>query len=204
VLLLAATLVVSACTPAATPPASANVPSPVAALLVRLDGIQAAIDQWRDAPDLAAARRAAEAARNLVVGPAGPFYGDADGDGTIGGSSEIGILPGLHGEAGLADPALGSCLSADVLGGDWTDAAARWATLQVAIDAWRPANNTFPDLPSHPQRLVGWATLTLATDSLETAHEFAGHAALHAQISRAAVLACASTARPAGTGRSEA
>jgi hypothetical protein len=204
VLLLTATLVLAACTPAATPPASANVPSPIAALLRRLDGIQAAIDQWRDAPDLAAARRAAEAARNLVVGPAGPFYGDADGDGTIGGTNDTGILPGIHGEAGLADPALGSCLAADVLGGDWTDPVARWATLEAAIEAWAPANNTFPALPSHPQRLVGWATLTLATDSLETAHEFAGHAALHAQISRAAVVACGSTGTSVGSERSEA
>jgi hypothetical protein len=162
----------------------------IEALLTRLDDIQAEVDRWRNAPDLGSAHRAAEAARNLVVGPAGPFYGDADGDGTIYGANDIGVLPGLTGELALANPALGSCLDADVLGGDWTDAAGRWAILQQAIDAWTETSNTFPSLPSHPQRLVGWAALTLATESLDTAHEFAGHAALHVQVTRTAVLAC--------------
>ena len=44
-------------------------------------------------------------------------------------------------------------------------------------------------LPSHSVRVVGWTTSTLATDSLDAAHEYAGHAQLHVNISRA-VLDC--------------
>jgi len=47
--------------------------------------IDAAIAEWRGARTLAAAKASAEKARNLVTGPAGPAYGDGDGDGTIGG-----------------------------------------------------------------------------------------------------------------------
>jgi hypothetical protein len=161
------------------------------AMIQRLDAIDAAVVSWRSATDLVEAHAAAEAARNLVVGPTGPGYGDADGDGSIGGGSIVGLLPGEGGEPGLAtDVADSACVDADVLGGSWADAAGRWATLQTAIDAWSPSNNTFPTLPSHPQRIVGWATLALATDDLSTAHEYGGHAALHSDISRRAVTDC--------------
>jgi hypothetical protein len=53
----------------------------------------------------------------------------------------------------------------------------------TAIDAWRPDNNTMPTLPSHPMRVVGWATFALDSDSLDEAHEYAGHAKLHVDIS---------------------
>jgi hypothetical protein len=66
----------------------------------------------------------------------------------------------------------------------------RWATAQDVYDAWTPTDNTMPTLPSHPQRVVGWATLTLATDSLDVAHEYAGHAQLHVDASRSALEAC--------------
>jgi hypothetical protein len=163
------------------------------AIIERLDAIEAAVASWRSATDLVGAHAAAEAARNLVVGPSGPGYGDADGDGSIGGASTIGLLPGQGGEPGLAtDVADIACVQADVLGGNWADAAGRWATLQTAIDAWSPSNNTFPTLPSHPQRVVGWASLTLATDDLETARGDAGHAAMHGEIARRAVTDCGS------------
>ena len=160
-------------------------------ILDRLDAIDLAVADWRSATALASAHAAAEAARNLVVGPGEPGYGDADGNGSTGGASAIGLLPGLDGRPGLATPADGSCVEADVLGGSWADPASRWATLEAAIDAWAPSNNTFPALPSHPQRVVGWATLALESDDLSTAIAYGGHAALHAAISRQAVTGCA-------------
>ncbi len=156
----------------------------------RLDEIDAAIASWGSATDLGAAQAAAETARNLVVGAHGPYYGDGDGDGQVGGTAQEGLLPGLDGTPGLADPALGSCLERDVLGGSWADPAARWSELHVAIAAWTPTNNTFPSLASHPQRIVGWASLTLATDDLATAVEYAGHAHLHIDVAVAAVADC--------------
>ncbi len=77
------------------------------ALALRLAEIDGAVRRWRRAPDLRVAHAAAEEARNLVVGPAGPYYGDADRDGAVAGASSIGLLPGLAGEAGLAQAADG-------------------------------------------------------------------------------------------------
>ncbi len=184
----------SSSAPSASPASSvASAPAnQTTAILERLDAIDLAVTQWRAATDLRAVHAAAEAARNLVVGPAGPGYGDADGDGSIGGASTIGLLPSENGEPGLAGSADGTCVVADVLGGSWADPTGRWATLQAAIDAWAPSNNTFPSLPSHPQRLVGWATLSLASNDLSTAIEYGGHAALHADIARQAVEDCGS------------
>ncbi len=159
-------------------------------LATRLAAIDAAVNEWQSAPDVATARTAAEEARNLVVGPAGPFYGDGDGDGMIEGVSAIGLLPGLGGEPGLATPAAGACVVRDLLGGSWADPADRWATLETAIDEWSSLNNTFPTLPSHPQRLVGWATLALASADLPTVHEYGGHAHLHIAVSIQATTAC--------------
>jgi hypothetical protein len=157
----------------------------------RLSLIDAAVMGWAAADTLAEAQRFAEEARNLVVGPNGPYFGDADGDGTVNGDSDAGVLPGLEGEPGIAQSTGGDCALRDVLGGSWADPADRWEILDTAIAEWMPANNTFPTLPSHPQRVVGWATLTLTTDDLESAHEYAGHAALHVRVSQAAVNECA-------------
>lgn len=182
------------CAVGATPAASDVTPlgtaGDAALLLVRLDALGEAVAGWRSAGDLASARRAAEEARNLVVGPAGPFYGDADGDGTVEGGTSVGLLPGLGGEAGLAAADLGDCVVRDVLGGDWSDAAERWAILERAIADWAPTNNTFPALPSHPQRIVGWATLTLQATDLASAAEYGGHAKLHLDVSRRALQTC--------------
>jgi opacity protein-like surface antigen len=161
-----------------------------AELSTRLADIDTAIVGWQGAGDLAEAQRYAEAARNLIVGPDGPYYGDADGDGTIEGANTQGLLPGLTGEAGLASDVDGACVERDIRGGSWDDAADRWATLDTAISEWSPTNNTFPSLPSHPQRIVGWATHTLATSSVDEAHEFGGHAHLHIDVSLAAITAC--------------
>jgi hypothetical protein len=62
--------------------------------------------------------------------------------------------------------------------------------LADAIAAWSPASNTFPSLPSHPQRIVGWATLALGADDLPTALEVGGHARLHIDIASRAVTDC--------------
>lgn len=157
----------------------------------RIDAISAAVEGWGDATTLAEAKADAEAALNLVVGPNGPGYGDSDGDGVIQGETERGLLPGLMGEEGLAQSEpINECVEADVLGGSWDDPAARWAAAQGVYDAWTPSNNTMPSLPSHPQRIVGWATLTLATGSLDEAHEFAGHAQIHVDVTRDAFDSC--------------
>jgi hypothetical protein len=155
----------------------------------RVDAIGNAVDAWRDAVSIAAAHAAAETALNLVVGPNGPGYGDRNGDGVVNGATDVGFLPGLDGTPGGLAKSLGAndCVTRDVLGGTWSDPSAEWATMLAAIDQWRPDNNTMPTLPSHPMRVVGWATFTLGSDSLNDAHEYAGHADLHVNISRRAL-----------------
>ena len=190
-----AALVVVGCGSTGQSPGTASPPGPIGSadpglLEARLSAIDGAVNRWRSATDLAAARRSAEEARNLVVGPNGPSYGDADGDGTVDGASAIGLLPGLGGEPGLATAAAGPCVERDVIGGSWADPAVRWSILDAAISAWTPSNNTFPALPSHAQRIVGWATLTLATAELATALEYGGHAQLHIDVSVQAVTDC--------------
>lgn len=171
--------------PARTAKSSNNVE-----LVARVDAIDAAIEQWRRAPSLVSAKAGAEKARNLITGPDGPNYGDLDGDGTIGGRVDAGLLPGLGGQAGLASAQPNLCVTVHVLGGDFSRAAVRWATMDRAISNWRADNNTFPSLPSHPQRIVGWATLTLQRANLAQAQNYAGHAQLHADRTRAAVTRC--------------
>jgi len=155
--------------------------------LVRLDR---AVRHWQEAPTVRVAQEAAEEARNLVVGPRGPFYGDANRDGRIGGANIVGILPGLKGEGSLARPDGNACIVADVLGGSWREPAMRWSELQSAISRWTPARNTFPRLPSHAQRVVGWASLTLKSASLVKAREYARHARLHVDIAVRADSSC--------------
>lgn len=155
----------------------------------RMVAVDESVAAWRTASTVAAAQAAAEAAANLVVGPNGPGYGDRDGDGAVSGATDAGVLPGLDGTPlGLASPlAANACIAADVLGGSWDDPEARWAEMLTAIDAWRPSNNTMPTLASHPMRVVGWSTFTLYTDSLDEAHEYAGHAKLHVDLSARAL-----------------
>lgn len=161
------------------------------ASLARLGMIDQAVTEWADAPTLADAKAAAERARNLVVGPDNALYGDADADGTVDGAINEGLLPGEGGAPGLAQRGEPNpCVVADVLGVDWADPAARWREARHTYDSWTPADNTMPRLASHPQRIVGWASLTLATDNLDTAHEFAGHAQLHVDVSVAAFEDC--------------
>ncbi len=157
---------------------------------VRLDQIAAEVSAWRGALDLAEAKRHAEAARNLIVGPTGPGYGDADGDGNVSGANAIGLLPGLKGIAALAIPAANTCVARDLLGGSWDDPVRRWAILEAKVAAWRPGNNTFPTLPSHAQRIVGWATLTLASSEVKRAREYAAHANIHVDVSQTALTRC--------------
>lgn len=156
----------------------------------RIDQIQDAVGSWRSASTLEAAKAAAEAAHNLVTGPGVAGYGDTDRDGTVAGDVEQGLLPDEGSSPGLG-LLLADCAGPDLLGGSWADQSARWATLRDAIAAWTPSNNTFPGLASHPQRVVGWATLTLRTDDLDLAHEYAGHAQIHVDASREAVAGCA-------------
>lgn len=144
----------------------------------RLDEIDEAVARWADAGSLDEAAAAAEEARGLVTGE-------------VASSGPPGLLPGRGGEAGLVSPLAGcAAVEADVLGGDWSDPAGRWAVADEAIAEWAPGNNTFPSLPSHPQRVVGWATLTVETSSLDDAHEYAGHAKLHVDVSREALSTC--------------
>lgn len=179
---------------AATPRAQATPSAPQRSteetLATRLAAVDQAVDRWAAASTLAAAHQAAEEARNLLVGPSGPLYGDANKDGRIEGASEVGVLPGLNVQRGLAGPGDNACVIADVLGGSWDDPARRWSQLQSAIARWTPTRNTFPSLPSHAQRVVGWASLTLKAQSLADAHEYASHARLHVDISRRALTSC--------------
>ena len=165
--------------------------NPDPALVERANAIGAAVDSWGAAATLPEAKAAAEAALNLVVGPSGPSYGDLDGDGVVQGMSDTGLLPGLMGEEGLAQsPPIDACVEADVLGGSWDDPGARWDAAAAVYGAWTPSNNTMPTLASHPQRIVGWATLTLATDSLDEAHAYAGYAQIHVDVSLSAIEGC--------------
>ncbi len=147
----------------------------------QLTTIDDAVSVWSTSDSIEQAHARAEAAANLVVGPNGPGYGDRDGNGTIDGENEFGLLPGVDGTPnGVAVALAGnSCVDADVLGGSWDDPAARWDEMEAVIAAWSPADNPMPQLASHPMRIVGWATLTLASDDLDEAHEYAGHAQLH-------------------------
>ena len=158
--------------------------SPTDAFLERMAAIDAAVAEWREADSIETAHEAAETAANLVVGPNGPGYGDRSGDGAINGETTVGVLAGLDGTpSGLATHLpTNECVTRDVLGGTWEDPGAEWDAMLSAIDAWRPDNNTMPTLGSHPMRIVGWATFTLGSDSLEEAHEYAGHAKLHVDV----------------------
>ena len=177
---------VTACESGDSAVSDESVPTPeVVALEERLAAIERAVDSWSGADDLVTAQVGAETAANLVVGAGGPGYGDRNGDGRIDGAAPDGVLPGLDGApiglaAAIADV---GCIERDVLGGAWDDPAARWVEMETAIDAWRPAANTMPSLPSHPMRVVGWSTFTLASDSIDDAREYAGHARLHVDIS---------------------
>lgn len=168
----------------ATAPTSIAQPSATDAFIRRMSAIDAAVADWRGADSIEAAHVAAESAANLVVGPDGPGYGDRNGDGIISGKSTVGVLAGLAGTpAGLATGLPGNeCVGRDVLGGSWDDPGAEWDAMVAAIDAWRPDNNTMPTLGSHPMRIVGWATFTLGSNSLEEAREYGGHAKLHVDV----------------------
>jgi len=156
----------------------------------RLNQLHAATDRWERAGDLDSAQEAAEAVRNLVTGPDVTGYGDLDGNGRTGGASTIGLLPGEHGQPGLVRSPAPDCVERDVLGGSWADPSARWAELRARVAAWTATDNTFPTLPSHPQRVVGWASLALAAPDLERAQEYAGHAQLHVRITEEALQGC--------------
>jgi hypothetical protein len=156
-----------------------------AAMRSRLDEIAAQVAVWRTSDDLAEVRSASEAAANLIVGPQGPGYGDRDGDGSVSGENDQGLLPGLDGTppgiaSALADR---TCVVRDVLAGTVDDPQTAWAEMDSAIDAWAPNSNTMPSLASHPMRIVGWSTFTLESDSIDEGHEYAGHAQLHVDVS---------------------
>jgi len=169
---------------------SATAGSPAAPVQQRLDDLRAAVDGWQRAGDLAAAKAAAETARNLVTGPDVSGYGDLDGDGRTGGANVAGLLPGEQGQPGLVTSPAPACVERDVLGGSWADPADRWQEVRSRVAAWSQINNTFPALPSHPQRVVGWASLTLAAPTLELAREYAGHAQLHVRVTLEALDGC--------------
>jgi len=152
----------------------------------RADAVVAATRRWAAATTLARAQVGAERARNLITGPRAPGAGDGDGDGEAT-RVATGLLPGEDGSPGLASPLATGCVERDVLGGSWADPVARWRELTQRIERWRPDDNTFVQLPSHAQRVVGWASLALRTDELMAASEYAGHAAGHARIVRDAL-----------------
>jgi hypothetical protein len=159
-------------------------------LSTRLVALDRAVSRWQAASTLRIAHEAAEEARNLIVGASGPFYGDANGDGQIAGASVVGVLPAPKGGASLASPSDNACVVADILGGSWREPAKRWSQFQSALSHWNISRNTFPSLPSHAQRVVGWASLTLKSDSPVEAREYATHARLHVDIAIRALNSC--------------
>ena len=165
-------------------------PADAAGVDARLEELDAALTSWAGAATLDDARAAAEAARNLVTGPDVEGYGDADGDDSVSGANRRGLLPGETGVPGLVTRPATACVERDVLGGSWADPVARWDEVRRRIADWTPTNNTFPDLPSHPQRVVGWASLTLKSTSLAAAREYAGHARIHVDVTVAALSGC--------------
>lgn len=184
-------LLLNACGSRERPTLESSASDATSAAAQRIERISQAVGRWDAATSLPAAKAAAEEARNLITGPHALMAGDLDHDGENAGNAVVGLLPGDDGSPGLATP-LASCalIERDVLGGPWTDPLGRWTTLTNAITAWTSTNNTFPALPSHPQRIVGWATLTLASNDLEVAHEYAGHARLHVNVTEQALAAC--------------
>ena len=168
--------------------------APAERLAERIEVVAAHVEDWAGAATIEEAWAAAEAAANHIAGPGGPDYGDRDGDGEVRGPTDAGILPGFEGEPpGFASQAVAAgapeCVTDDVLGGSWGAPRRRWQEMATIIEQWSPEDNTMPRLASHPQRIVGWATLTLRTDDLDAAHEFGGHARLHVDVSRQA-LSC--------------
>lgn len=151
------------------------------AAIERSIAVEDAVTQWSRAASVVEAKAAAEEARNLITGPTVAGAGDADRDGRVA-TVRVGLLPGDDGSLGLASAVHGACVSRAVLGGSWEHPAARWAQLLTRIDEWSASNNRFPELPSHAQRTVGWATLTLDAATIEEAREYAGHAGGHAAI----------------------
>ena len=118
-------------------------PGAAAAAQGRVSEVQSALDRWRDAQDVETAHDAAETVSNLVTGPGVDLYGDADGDGTVRGEVDDGLLPGQDGETSLGLP-LAGCAGPDLLGGDWDDPVGRWADLTGRIAAWSPTANPLP------------------------------------------------------------
>lgn len=168
---------------------SSDIEAATRELSSRIETIDAAIVAWRGATSVAEAQSAAETAANLVVGPNGPGYGDRNDDGILSGEADVGLLPGSDGTpSGLAAVLeTNQCVVSDVLGGPWTDPGVRWDEMLSAIDRWRPDNNTMPSLASHPMRIVGWATFSMESESLEEIQTFGGHANIHIQVSRRAL-----------------
>ena len=174
---------------AAPEPASVAAPSssaPARGALLRAEAIQGTVSRWASATTLADAKAAAEETRNLITGPTVAGAGDADRDGKTT-PVRIGLLPGDDGSRGLTSSLATGCVERDVLGGSWSRPAARWAEVARRIRDWAPDNNTFPGLPSHAQRVVGWATLALESRRLSDALEYSGHATGHARIVTAAI-----------------
>ena len=166
-------------------------PKVEAPLAARIDAIDVAVRDWQLATDLDTAHAAAEAVRNLVVGPAGPIYGDGDGNGQIAGASSAGILPGTTGEVALVDGESTPCLLNSMLGGSWSDPGARWAQALAAFDNWNPGDDTIGALPSPAMRLAGWATLGLNAQRIDASRDLAQRAANAAGAVRQAYTDCA-------------
>lgn len=167
-------------------PAAAAASTSRAVALARAEAIQGAVRRWAGSKTLADAKAAAEQARNLVTGPSVAGAGDGDHDANVE-AVRIGLLPGADGSRGLASSIATGCVQSDVLGGSWSHPIQRWDDVARRIRQWTPQNNTFPGLPSHAQRVVGWASLTLASGRLSDALEYSGHATGHARVVVAAI-----------------
>lgn len=156
----------------------------------RLDELQSQVNVWADGDDFATVRASSGRVLALVTGIGSPRVGGAGAGGTETGALSQGLLPGEDGTASIAE-ALENCAGPDLFGGSWENPAERWATFDEVFARWSPTDNTFPTLPSHAQRIVGWAMLAAESDDLDDALTYASHAQIHVDAVRDAVRVCA-------------
>ncbi|GAC1695725.1 MAG: hypothetical protein NVS9B6_01800 [Candidatus Limnocylindrales bacterium] len=91
-------------------------------------------------------------------------------------------------------------LDRDALGGlaSWARPRERYDQWRAVLAAWRPDRNTMPELPSHLLRALGWASLVLRSDDLNTARALASvHGVIHTGLVLTAARAAAD--RPAAS-----
>ena len=60
----------------------------------RLAALDETVTRWQRVPNLTEVYKAAEETRNVIGGPAEPFYGDANRNKIVSGAAALGMFPG--------------------------------------------------------------------------------------------------------------